>query len=172
MSRVGEEIVNPAMGARLRFRHISPALLEFDFFLQPGGVIAEAHMHPAQDERFVVISGAMRGHVAGIPQSVVAGESRTVPAGVPHTWRNAAGQETHLRVQFRPALATEQFFDTVFALARAGRVDARGVPRFPERLVLLAAFSHELRPAAMPAVVHRALAAALAPFGRRWRRSR
>jgi quercetin dioxygenase-like cupin family protein len=175
MPRVGETIENPAMGARLRFRRIvreaAGSMLEFDFFLAPGGVIAVDHLHPHQEERFEVVSGAVRGHVAGEPQALGAGGTSVVAPGVPHAWRNAADGETHLRVQFRPALATAEMFETVFALARAGRADACGVPRFPERLAFLAAFPDELRPAGMPAVTHRVLTRALAPFGRRLRRS-
>jgi quercetin dioxygenase-like cupin family protein len=171
MARVGETIENPAMGARMRFRHIDRSLLEFDFFLRPGGVIAVDHLHPGQEERFQVVSGAVEGHVAGEPHTLTAGGTSVVPAGVPHAWRNAADAETHLRVQFRPALETAEFFETVFSLARAGRADASGVPRFPERLALLAAFPRELRPAGMPAAAHRVLTRLFVPFGRRLRRA-
>ena len=174
MARVGDTIENPAMGARLRFRRIvreaTDSLLEFDFFLRPGGVIAVDHVHPRQEERFEVISGAVRGHVAGEPQTVREGGTSVVGPGVAHAWRNAADGETHLRVQFRPALRTAEMFDAVFALARSGRADERGVPSLPERLGVLAAFAEEFRPAGMPALLHRALTCALAPFGRRLRR--
>jgi quercetin dioxygenase-like cupin family protein len=164
------------MGARLHFRRIGSAsassLLEFDFYLRPGGVIAVEHVHPRQEERFGVISGAVEGHVAGDPQTVVAGGTSIVPAGVAHAWRNAVEGETHLRVQFRPALRTAELFETVFALGRDGCADGRGVPRLPQRLGLLATYPDELRPARMPAHVHRVLVRALAPFGRRLRRVR
>jgi quercetin dioxygenase-like cupin family protein len=174
MARVGDVIENPAMGGRLHFRRIEPAaggsLLEFDFFLRPGGVIAVEHVHPHQEECFEVISGTVEGEVDGTPQMVVAGGKSIVPAGVPHGWWNAADGETHLRVQFRPALQSAELFEMVFALARAGRTDDTGVPRFPERLELLAAFPEEFRPASMPALVHRILVCALSPSGRRFRR--
>jgi hypothetical protein len=173
MARVGDVIENPAMGVRLCFRRLGTAvgeLLEFDCFLRPGAVIAEEHLHPHQEERFEVISGAVQGEVNGVPQTVVAGGSSIVAAGVPHAWWNAADGETHLRVQFRPALQTASLFETAFALARDGRADDNGVPRFPERLAFLAAFRHEFRPPGMPAPVHRLLVFVLAPFGRRLRR--
>lgn len=174
MAGVGDVIENPAMGGRLQFRRIESAdgasLLEFDFFLRPGGVIAVEHVHPCQEERFEVISGAVEGEVDGTPQTVVAGGKSIVPAGVAHGWWNAADSETHLRVQFRPALQTAELFETVFALARAGRTDDSGVPRFPERLELLAAYPDEFRPASMPALVHRILVRVLAPLGTRFRR--
>lgn len=175
MAQAGDVIENPAMGARMHFRKLSRdtdgTLLEFDFFLEPGGVIAVDHLHPHQEERFEVISGAVSGHVGGEPQTLSRGRTSVVAPGVAHGWRNAATSETHLRVQFRPALRTEQLFETVFALAREGRAGHTGVPAFPERLIMLAAFSDELRPAGMPATVHRVLVCALAPFAKRWRRA-
>jgi quercetin dioxygenase-like cupin family protein len=173
MARAGQEIDNPAMGARIRFcrvaRDTGGSLLEFDFFLQPGGVVATDHLHPHQHERFEVLWGAMHGHVGGQPHVVVAGEDSVVAAGVPHAWRNAGDGEAHLRVQFRPALDTEDMFEAVFALAREGRTDHRGVPALPHRLAMLAAFPHEFRPAGMPRPVHRALVVLFAPLGRRLR---
>jgi quercetin dioxygenase-like cupin family protein len=168
MPRVGETIENPAMGARLRFRRIarekSGSILEFDFFLRPGGVIAVDHVHPHQEERFEVISGGVQGHVGGDPQTVCAGGTSVVAAGVAHAWRNAAEQETQLRVQFRPALRTAELFETVFALACAGRADERGVPHFPQRLMVLTGFAEEIRPAGMPVLVHRLLSRVFRPF--------
>lgn len=176
MIQVGDTIENPAMGGRIEFRQIGSAsgesLLEFDFFLRPGGVIVGDHLHPHQDERFEVISGAVEGKVDGESRTVAAGGESSIAAGVPHAWWNASDGETHMRVQFRPALQTAEFFDVAFALARDGRTDDSGVPRFPERLWLLAAFPAEFRPAGMPALVHRILVRAFAPFGRRLRRRR
>jgi quercetin dioxygenase-like cupin family protein len=168
-------IVNPAMGARIEFRTRSRATggsyVEFDFFLRPGGVIATDHLHPHQEERFEVIAGRVAGHVDGRPETLGPGGSSIVPAGVPHAWRNAGAEEAHLRVRFSPALRVEEFFGVVFRMGAEGRADARGVPVLPLRLVMLAAFPDELRPAGMPAPVHRVIVRALAPVGRRLRSS-
>src|SRR5439155_25774147 len=161
------------MGAHIRFRAVAHetggSLLEFDFYLRAGGVIAVDHLHPRQEERFEVISGLMRGHVDGRPETVGPGGTSVVAPGVPHAWCNAGGGDAHLRVQFRPALRTEELFEAVFALGREGRTGRTGVPRFPLGLALLAAFPDEVRPAAMPATAHRVAVRALAPVGRRVR---
>lgn len=168
MASVGQTIENPAMGARLVFRRLvrerHGSVLEFDFFLRPGGVIAVDHLHPRQEERFEVIAGAVTGHVDGVAQTVHAGGTSIVGPGIPHAWRNATDREAHLRVQFRPALRTAELFETVFALGRAGRADECGVPRFPRRLAVLAAFADEVRPASMPRPLHRVLAVLFRPF--------
>lgn len=158
MARAGDVIVNPAMGARIVFRAVAAdtggSLLEFDFYLRAGGVVAVDHLHPRQEERFDVISGLMRGHVGGRPHELGPGATSVVRPGVPHAWRNASSEEAHLRVQFRPALRVEDMFETVFALGAQGRTDDKGVPDFPLRLAMLAEFADEVRPAAMPAGVH------------------
>jgi quercetin dioxygenase-like cupin family protein len=173
-AQVPDVIRNPAMGARIAFRARSHdtagALVEFDFFLRPGGVVATDHLHPHQEERFEVIAGQMAGHVGGRAQTLGPGGTSVVPPGVAHAWRNAGDEEAHLRVQFRPALRVEELFAVVFALGAEGRADARGVPALPLRLVMLAAFPDELRPAGMPAALHRIVVRALAPLGRRLRR--
>lgn len=168
-------IVNPAMGARIEFRTRSRAtggaFVEFDFFLRPGGVIATDHVHPHQEERFEVVAGRVVGHVGGHPRILGPGGSSVVPAGVPHAWRNAGPDEVHLRVRFSPALRAEELFAVVFRMGAEGRTDARGIPVLPLRLAMLAAFPDELRPARLPAPVHRVIVRALAPVGRRLRSS-
>jgi quercetin dioxygenase-like cupin family protein len=173
MARRGDVIVNPAMGSRIEFRTTAEAsggsLLEFDFFLKPGGVVAADHLHPHQQERFEVISGVVRGHVDGREHTLSAGGASVVAPGVEHGWRNAGPAEAHLRVRFEPALRTEDLFETVFALGAAGRTDARGVPVLPLRLAMLAAFPDEVVPAGMPRLAHRIVVRVLAGAGRRLR---
>lgn len=169
MARVGDVIENPAMGGSLEFRRIDAALLEFDLFLGPGGVIFTEHVHPHQVERFEVLCGAVQGHVERKPQTVTAGGSSVVTAGVAHAWWNAVEHETHLRVQFRPALNSAEMIETAFALARDGRTDQSGVPRFPHSLGLLLAFPDEFRPARMPVLAHRIALRALPALSQRLR---
>jgi quercetin dioxygenase-like cupin family protein len=168
----GDEIVNPAMG-RLVFRRTARdtggELLEFDFYLRPGGQIASPHLHPVQEERFEVLAGTVRGRVDGEERVAGTGDSVVNPPGTPHVWWNADEEvEASLRVSFRPALDSESFFEAVFELACAGKANRRGVPRNPLRLaVLLEAYRDEFRLAGPPAPVVRAASAAGAVVGRR-----
>jgi hypothetical protein len=47
---------------------------------------------------------------------------------VGYTWWIEGEEEGHVLVEFRPALNTETFFETMYGLARDGEVDENGVP--------------------------------------------
>ena len=64
MIRAGDSIVNPVTGERLVFELTSHdtdgAYTLFDTFVEPGGAVASAHVHPYQTEIFTVIEGTPR----------------------------------------------------------------------------------------------------------------
>ena len=126
--------------------HGSRDLLAFDFALREGGKVPIPHVHPIQTERFEVMAGSvrfrlgLRTHLAG-PGDVV-----EVPPGVAHSFANAGEGEAHMRVEVRPALAMESMFREVVALAKAGHINRRGLPRSPLDLAALARrYDHEAR---------------------------
>ena len=54
------------------------------------------------------------------------GESMVAPPGVGHTWWIEGEEESRVLVEFRSALNTETFFETMYGLARDGKVDENG----------------------------------------------
>jgi quercetin dioxygenase-like cupin family protein len=172
MARPGDEIVNEHMGARIVFRHTTEEtrgeFLQFDFYLRPHKGVASEHVHPRQVESFQVLSGSVRGRMAFQEQSVPQGGSVVVPAGTPHIWWNDTVGEAHLLVEFRPALKTELFVETVFGLARAGKTRADGLPKsLFQMAVLLDSYRDEIRPLRIPAPVRAVMVNAVAPIARR-----
>jgi hypothetical protein len=73
---------------------------------------------------------------AGKESALGPGEEIVVPPGTPHTFWNASPDEEvlHHRVELRPALKCEAFFETVFGLQRDGRL----VPGKPYAALLMA----------------------------------
>jgi mannose-6-phosphate isomerase-like protein (cupin superfamily) len=132
MAETGETIENPVTHDRVIFlvtaQDTDGALLEFDDFLGIGYVSPPEHVHPGQEERFEVISGLLGLRINGRKLRLHAGETVAVPPGTPHTIWNAGTNQTHLRVEFQPALQTEAFFRSMFALARDGKTDKQGRP--------------------------------------------
>ena len=64
MAYTGQVIENPVSGEKITFRRTSAdtngELLEFDIELTPDGHVPGMHVHPAQEERFEVLSGTVR----------------------------------------------------------------------------------------------------------------
>jgi quercetin dioxygenase-like cupin family protein len=129
----GQTLENPVTGERFTFTHTAAStggeLLAFDFALRPGGAVPVPHVHPIQTERFEVVSGRMTFRVGLHKLEAGPGEVVEVAPGVAHSFANAGDTEARLRVEVRPALAMEEMFAEVVALAQAGRMNRRGLPR-------------------------------------------
>src|SRR6478736_3392523 len=75
MIRAGDSIENPVTGERLVFRQTSNETggeaVVIETYVQPGGFVAAAHVHPVQEERFQVLRGTVGFKVGG--RKLVAG---------------------------------------------------------------------------------------------------
>jgi quercetin dioxygenase-like cupin family protein len=142
MAEVGEEMVNPVSRERFVWRHTARstggAFCEFDLHLGEGAVVAAAHVHPAQQERFEVGSGLIRLRTEGREELVSPGHVRTIEPGTTHSWGNVASGETLVTVRLTPALRSEAFFASFCRVANEGHANAKGMPRNPLRLAVLA----------------------------------
>jgi quercetin dioxygenase-like cupin family protein len=129
----GQTLENPVTGERFTFTDTAAStggeLLGFDFALRPGGAVPIPHVHPIQTERFEVVAGRMTFRVGLHKLDAGPGEVVEVAPGVAHSFANAGDTEARLRVEVRPALAMEEMFAEVVAMARAGRMNRRGLPR-------------------------------------------
>jgi mannose-6-phosphate isomerase-like protein (cupin superfamily) len=170
MITTGDEIVNVVTGERLVFRATSAdtdgEYVLVETILQPGAAVAAAHVHPKQEERFEVLAGSVgfrRGR-----EKVVAGpgERLTVPAGTAHRFWNAGEGEARFLCEVRPALQFERLLATMFALARDGKVNRKGLPN----KVRLAVIAHHHREDVLlpfpPAWMQKTALAMGSPFGR------
>ena len=142
-------------------------LLAFELHLRPGAAVAAEHRHLRQTEDFIVLDGAIRLEAAGNSRAVDPGQQVTVPTGVAHRWSNVGQHQARVRVELRPALDTETFFETFFGLARDGRTNARGIPG----LLQIAVAFRDLRESCPqlvkpPPIMQRGVFAVLAPIGR------
>ncbi len=170
MIRAGDMIENPITGERILFRKTSREtngeFVLIETWVQPGGTVASAHVHPTQEERFAVLSGAV-GFRKGRERIVAGpGERVTVPAGTAHKFWNAGEDEAHFLCEVRPAQQFEQLLETMFALAADGRTNRKGMPN-PLRLAVIA--RHHIDDVQLPIVPRWMQQTALAmgaPIGR------
>jgi quercetin dioxygenase-like cupin family protein len=171
VARVGQTIENPISGERIVWRETSASsggeLLAFDLELAPGAAVAAEHRHLRQEERFAVSSGTIGLSVSGREGRLGPGEEAVVPPGTPHHWWNAGDGTAVVRVEIRPALETEVFFETLFGLARDGKTNAKGIPGLLQIAVAYAELGESCSRLTRPPVwVQRLVLTPLAPVGR------
>jgi quercetin dioxygenase-like cupin family protein len=167
----GQTLENPVTGERFTFTHTAAStggeLLAFDFALRPGGAVPIPHVHPIQTERFEVVDGRMSFRVGLRKIEAGPGDVIEVAPGVAHSFANAGDDEARLHVEVRPALAMEEMFAEVVAMARAGRMNRRGMPRNLLELATLARnYDQEAHAPLMTVRLQRLLLAPLVFLGR------
>lgn len=173
----GQTLENPVTGERFTFTDTAAStggeLLGFDFALRVGGAVPIPHVHPIQTERFEVLSGRMRFRIGLRTQIAGPGDVVEVAPGVMHSFANAGDEEARLHVEVRPALAMEEMFAEVVAMARAGQMTRRGLPRSPLALASLARrYDQEAHAPLLSVGVQRLLLAPLLVAGRHQRGAR
>jgi mannose-6-phosphate isomerase-like protein (cupin superfamily) len=162
-------ITNPVNRERIRFlKHAADThgeAVQFETRMDPGGVVGTEHIHRRQQSRFEVLEGTPSFCVDSRRFTLKPGDTLTIPARTPHYYWNDGPAEVHMLIEFSPALKTEEFFRSYFALAQQGKTNLRGVRNVFQRAVLQAAYINESRPVRLltPA---RILLMALAPIGR------
>jgi quercetin dioxygenase-like cupin family protein len=170
MAQAGQEIVNPRTGQRMIFRRTARdtggALLQIETVNPPHGAPEPEHVHVQQESSAAVLSGTLHFRVRDEVRVVRAGETIVIPADTPHRFWNEGPEEARAIQEFRPALRTEDFFETLFGLARDGKLDEKGMPSLLQLAVMVPAFGDEIRPTSPPWPLLRALTWFLGPLAR------
>lgn len=153
MTQVGERMVNPRTGQTMIFqqtaRNTNGALLEVETFNEAHRLGEPEHIHPVQESSCEVLSGQLTFRINGVERVLEAGDRVTIPARVPHHFWNSGDEVAHSLQAFRPALRTQQFFETWFGLARDGKLDDKGMPSLLQLAVMVPAFAEEMRPSSL-----------------------
>jgi len=170
MIRAGDSIVNPVTGERLVFELTSHdtggAYTLFDTFVEPGGAVASAHVHPYQTEIFTVIEGRLGVKRGREKLELGAGEVAMIDPGTRHKFWNAGDETLRFRAEVRPALEFESLIETMFGLAADGKTNRKGMPN-PLRLAVIAnAHFDTVRLPFPPAILQRIGLALGSPAGR------
>lgn len=164
MIRAGDSIVNPVTGERLVFELTSHdtdgEYTLFDTFVEPGGAVASAHVHPYQTEIFTVIEGRLGVKRGRERLELDPGQTALIDAGVAHKFWNAGDTTLRFRAEVRPALQFESLLETMFGLAADGKTNKKGMPG-PLRLAVIA--DHHFDVVRLPYVPHFLQKAALVP---------
>ncbi len=162
MARTGEVISDPVTKQRITFlqtrEDTGGEFLQMDFVMWPGGFVPTLHVHPSQEERFIIHSGTPHFTVSGKESDGSPGETISVPPGVPHVFKNPTAEDAHLTIELRPALRSEEMFEVLYGLGRDGKLARNGLPRNP---IVAAMFAREFRSETQAAGAFLRFAAAL-----------
>ncbi|MDQ6687452.1 MAG: cupin domain-containing protein [Actinomycetota bacterium] len=132
--------------------------------LRPDAFLPVEHVHRSQEEAFTVLEGAVRFTSGTGVEVVRADGTLVVPSGRPHSWGPHGNAGARVRVVFTPAGSTAHFFDTYFALAREGKVNAKGLAN-PVRMAQMGR-TYDVYLGAAPVALQRPVFAALDLVGR------
>ncbi len=170
MIRPGDILENPVTGERLTFRRTAAesngAAVLVETTVRPDGVVAAAHVHPYQTERFEVLSGTLGLELGGETITARPNEKLTIEPGRAHKFWNAGDYELRFLTEITPALMFESLIETMFGLAADGKTNGKGLPN-PLRLAVIArAHSDTVRLPFPPAALQRTALAFGAPLGR------
>jgi quercetin dioxygenase-like cupin family protein len=164
MIRAGDTLVNPVTGERLVWeltsRDTNGAYTLFDTYVEPGGSVAAAHVHPYQTEIFTVIEGRLGVKRGREKLELGPGEVAMIDPGTPHKFWNAGDTTLRFRAEVRPALQFESLIETMFGLAADGKTNRKGMPS-PLRLAVIA--NHHFDVVRLPRIPHVLQKMALAP---------
>jgi quercetin dioxygenase-like cupin family protein len=159
-------IRNPRTGQTMRFAPGAGDSLVIETVNPPAQVHEPQHVHPCQVSHVRMVSGCLRFTVDGAERDLGPGEELTIPAGVPHRFANHGDVDAVAVQEFRPALRTEEFFRTYFALAERGEIGDSGRPSLLRMAILGPRFAREIRVTTPPWPVQRITFAVLAPIAR------
>ena len=144
-----EAVVNPVTGEWVSFLRTSEdtngELLQFDVVLEPNAVIVSDHLHPGQEERITIEDGVATIKVDGEEFELLQGAPFSIPVGSLHRWWNQGDRSVVARVDFRPALNTQNLIERGFELARAAHAGKRSEANLLSISLLLLDHKAEVR---------------------------
>lgn len=162
----GEQLdFHPGMGMRWEITRgtndTNGELFEATNWVDAGMPGPPVHVHPAAEESYEVVEGAIEVFRDGKWSPVRAGEKATVPAGVPHSVRNASDAPARIVNIHQPAQRFESFFRDMHRLIHEGKIK-RLPPKEPRSAIyaamLFAKYPEEIRTTKPPNGVFKALA--------------
>jgi len=163
-------ISNPVLGeygaALVAAEDVDGAFMRAVAITPPGAAGPAEHYHPHYAESFEVVEGEFVFEVEGEPQTLGPGESVTVVAGTPHTFRNESDSYATCVVEAQPAGRLEDVIQLLYGLAHDEELPASGRPSFLQAMVMADEMGDDTIFTSPPPAVQRVLAAVFAPLGR------
>lgn len=165
------KIIRTGHGEQFEVLEHTPDVLRIRTTLAPDAVRRPLHIHPNQQERFVVVTGRLGLLVGrGAWRTLVQGNEVSIEPGEAHTIWNAGTEPAVVVTEHQPSMRFVAFLREIAALdARGVPLTNEGVPRnILQAAALIDAFSDVMRPVSPPVAVQRILFPPLAWLNRRF----
>jgi quercetin dioxygenase-like cupin family protein len=141
MAKTNQVIENKTFGDRAKFlitaEDSGGELLKAELCCKPGGEGPPLHYHPIQSETFEVVKGELSLMCDGKKHVLKQGETFTIPPNTAHKFWNGSAEEFVAIVELRPAMKTEFFLETLYALDVQGKTNKTGIPKNPLQFAAL-----------------------------------
>lgn len=160
MAKTGHTVDNPVTGDRVTFLKTAAdtngALLQIEYIVtrRESEPHIPLHIHLVSEERFEVRIGKL-GVIIGKEKNkkiLNVGESILIPPGTPHTFWNTGEEDLHFITDIKPPGQFQAYWETMFGLARDGKVNSQGLPNILQ-LMVLAQIADSYTPDPPPAVL-------------------
>jgi mannose-6-phosphate isomerase-like protein (cupin superfamily) len=167
MFRKSDELYDKRFGERYvvleAARESGGALVRIEDTVAPGPSRRPMSAHPAQRERFEVLSGTLGLTVDGEQHLLGPGDSFVVEPGARHLPRNAGDGELRFLAEMRPAGRFEEFLADITAVNNTER---EGLAYLLTAAGVINQFPDVEHPTSLPRALDRALFATLAAAGK------
>ncbi|HEX5024274.1 MAG TPA: cupin domain-containing protein [Agriterribacter sp.] len=168
MAIPNKTISNSKTGQSIRFiqtaKDTGGALLEMESTFGAMSKEPPLHYHPYQEEDFTVLSGELTVKIDGQVKTLQQGDILHVSRNTVHAMWNRSEDATLVNWKVRPAMNSENLFETFTGLANDHKTDENGVPGILQLALTVNAFSRVFRLAKPPYLVQKIIFGILAPF--------
>ena len=170
MAFSGKIIENKIVGQQLKFLRVAKEtqgeFLEIEMSYSGKSIPPIPHYHPNQEEWFTVLEGELTVRIDGEIRKLKAGEKIYIPKNKVHSMWSEGASKTSVNWIVKPALKTEYFFETAYGLAKAGKVNTKGVPSVFQSALLAMEYSDEFQVATIPRSLQKIIFPVLGFLGR------
>jgi quercetin dioxygenase-like cupin family protein len=122
-----------------------------------------SHYHPYQSEEFTILSGELSVRINGQMNILTEGQKLYISSNTVHSMWNNTETRTVVNWKVKPALDTEDFFETLYGLANDGKTNEEGRPAFLQTIITARKFANVFRLSRPPYFIQQTLFSILSP---------
>ena len=138
-------------------------ILEIESGFAPHSLEPPLHYHPYQFEDFTILEGELTVKINGSLKILKRGDTLHIPANTHHSMWNNSAAKTTVNWKIRPALNSEQLFETFAGLANDNKTKPDGIPSFLQVVLTVNKFSDSSRLVKPPYFIQKLLFSLLTP---------